>query len=218
MSDEELLLLVPESSTLTPVAQQVLANEVLQRRLKIEEKEARDKEVRPSGVQPLPSFFKNESDEVRNPADYEPGDSYDEDRELVELCTVWSMRDAVQVQTILDDAGIPFFMGPENATGVDSVTSNFGNGVVVKIMKIGIPWAGPAMTRYEPADDPNPPTEEEVTEAPVQCPLCHSTEVVFEGLTSKPAAGADKSSQKFKWTCDSCGKQWEDDGIVEEQG
>ena len=145
-------------------------------------------------------------------------DQYDEDRKLVELCTVWSARDALKVQAILDEAGIPFFMGPEKATAVDGVTSNFAKGVAVQIMQIGLPWARPAMQHYEPEDDPTPKENNQaLDELPVRCPKCHSTEVVFEGLTSAPAMATDESSQKYKWTCDSCGHQWEDDGVAKEE-
>jgi DNA-directed RNA polymerase subunit M/transcription elongation factor TFIIS len=124
------------------------------------------------------------------------------------------VRDALKIQAILDEAGIPFFMGPEKATGVDEVTSNFANGVGVQIMRIGMTWAMPAMGHYEPEDDPTPKDSEELEELPVRCPKCHSTEVVFEGLTSAPAITTDESTQKFKWTCDSCGHRWEDDGVA----
>jgi DNA-directed RNA polymerase subunit M/transcription elongation factor TFIIS len=138
---------------------------------------------------------------------------YDDDRQLVGLCTVWSVRDALQVQNLLDTAGIPFFMGPEKATGVDAVTSNFAEGVSVQIMNVGLPWARQAMQIYEPADDPTPKEKEEPEDLPVRCPKCQSTEVVFEELVPKPNAVED-ATPKFKWKCDSCGHDWEDDGVV----
>ena len=163
-----------------------------------------------------------------------------EDRKLVELCTVWSVRDALQAQTILDRGGIPFFMGPEKATGVDAVTSNFAEGVSVQIMQIGLTWAGPAMRHYEPEDDPTP-KEEVVDELLMHCPRCHSQEAVFEELiVNKPSQGrgsrdnenddtttldssddssssAETSSSIYNWTCDSCGHRWEDDGVIKEE-
>jgi len=223
MSDDELLVLVPQSSELTPFAQEALANEVRSRGLKVEVED--EKPATPSQIKPPPAFFEHESPELRDSAGYDPSgpdssyepDSYQEDRKLVELCTVWSQRDALQVQTILDEAGIPFFMGPEKATGVDAVTSNFSKGVGVQIMQIGLPWAGPAMRHYEPEDDPTPKEKEELDEVVVRCPRCHSTEVVFEGGTSTLVVATDDSSQKYKWTCDSCGHQWEDDGVAKEE-
>jgi DNA-directed RNA polymerase subunit M/transcription elongation factor TFIIS len=211
MSDDELLVLIPQSSELTPFAQEALANEVRSRGLKAEVVD--EKPV----TSPPPAFFEHGSPELRDSADYDPDSSYDEDRKLVELCTVWSVRDALQLQTILDDAGIPFFMGKENATGVDRVTSNFSNGVSVQIMQIGMPWARQAMQRYEPEDDPTPKEKEEPGELMVRCPQCHSAEVVFEGLTSAPETATDESSQKYQWTCDSCGYHWLDDGVEKEE-
>jgi len=232
MSDEEILVLIPQSSELTPFAQQALANEVRSRGLKAEvedEKPSAASQFKASPFKPPPAFFERESPKFRDsPSDDFPDDSsndadsaYDEDRKLFDLCTVWSVRDALKVQTILDAAGIPFLMGPEKATGVDKVTSNFSNGVGVQIMQIGLPWAGPAMRNYDPEDDPTP-KQEQVDELPVRCPQCHSTEVVlegrtFEGRTSEPAIAADESSEKYQWTCDSCGHQWEDDGVAKEE-
>jgi len=215
MSDDELLVLIPQSSELTPFAQEALANEVRSRGLKAEAEN--EKPATPARFKPPPAFFEHESPELRDSADYDPDSSYDEDRKLVELCTVWSVRDALKVQTILDEAGIPFFMGPEKAAGVDKVTSNFSNGVGVQIMQVGIPWARQAMQHYEPEDDPTPKEKEELDELVVRCPKCHSDEVVFEGGTSTLIVTADDPSQKFTWTCDSCGYHWEDDGVEKEE-
>jgi len=223
MSDDELLVLIPQSSELTPFAQHAIANEVRSRGLKAEVED--EGPSAPSPFKPPPAFFEHESPKLRdsagsdfpNPDSSDDPDSYREDRKPVELCTVWSVRDAAKVQTILDEAGIPFLMGPEKATAVDGVTSNFAKGVGVQIMQIGLPWARPAMQHYEPEDDPTPKEKnQEVDELPVHCPKCHSTEVVFEGLTSAAAMATDESSQQYKWTCDSCGYQWEDDGVAKE--
>jgi DNA-directed RNA polymerase subunit M/transcription elongation factor TFIIS len=194
MSDNELVALARHNSDLTDAAQQILAQEISQRRLKLQSEEP------PAPPNPEPP----------------PDSSYAEDRELVEICTVWSLSDALQLQSLLDGAGIPFFMGPENATGVDAVTSNFVNGVSVKIMQIGVPWARQAMVNYTPANEPGPKQEEQLSELPVRCPKCYSTEVVFERLTTEPTTATDNSSSKFEWTCDSCGHHWQDEGIVQE--
>jgi DNA-directed RNA polymerase subunit M/transcription elongation factor TFIIS len=197
MSDQELLALARRNSELTEAAQQILANEISARRLKLQPEEL------PAAPNPEP------------PAD-SSSSLYDQDRALVEICTVWSLSDALQLQTLLDRAGIPFYMGPENATGVDAVTSNFSNGVSVKIMRIGLPWAGQAMKNYEPANEPVT-QQEEAGELLVRCPKCNSTEVVFERLINQPATAASDSSPKFVWTCDACGHHWDDEGIAEEE-
>ena len=196
MSDGELIVLARQKSALTAVAQQALRDEISNRRLIVPPEE-------PTVPKPEPG----------KPT----GSPYDEDRQLGEICTVWSLRDALQLQALLDRAGIPFFMGPEKATGVDAVTSNFANGIGVQVMRIGWPWASEAMQSYEPADDQTPQEEKELRELPVRCPKCHSTEVVFKELVPVGTASPGCSPAKFHWVCDSCGREWEDDGIVKER-
>jgi DNA-directed RNA polymerase subunit M/transcription elongation factor TFIIS len=194
MSDNELLALARQITELTDAAQQILTSEMSRRGLKLQPEE-------PPGP-PIPA------------RQLDP--SYDEDRKLVEILTVWSLSDAVQLQTLLDGAGIPFFMGPEKATSVETVTSSFVNGVSVQIMQVGLPWARQVLMNYSPANDPGPRPGEELRDLSVRCPKCHSTEIVLERLLSEPAIAAD-DSQKYEWTCDSCGHHWEDDGVVEEE-
>jgi hypothetical protein len=198
MTDGELVVLARQTSELTPVAQAALANEVSQRRLKVQPEEP--------PIRPTPQA-------QRDPAEPDP---YIEDRQLVEICMVWSLSDAIQVQTLLDRAGIPIFMGPERATGVDAVTSNFAGGVGVQIMQIGLPWAREAMKYYEPANEPDANVKEAPDEAPVRCPKCHSTDVIFEDVIPRAISATDKSPQKYRWICDTCHHEWEDDGIMKE--
>ena len=133
---------------------------------------------------------------------------------MVEIRTVWSLSDAVKLQQLLDGAGIPFFMGPEKATSVDMVTSNFANGVGVSIMNIGLPWANQVLQNYFPKNEPERERDEEIKESFVRCPKCHSAEVVFDELIGEPPTKEEDSPLQYEWTCDSCGHKWEDDGIV----
>jgi DNA-directed RNA polymerase subunit M/transcription elongation factor TFIIS len=198
LSDEEILDLAEQPSELTEIAQQALANEMSHRGLK----------ARPQTPATRP--------EVWTPPDnLDLDDPYGEDRQLVRICTVWSLADASQVQRLLDTAGIPFLMGREKATGVDAVTSNFAEGVDVGVMSIGIPWARQAMQYYEPVDDRTPKEEKVVEgELSVRCPKCRSAEVVLQEMT--PIDNAESSTQICKWTCDSCGHRWEDNGELKE--
>lgn len=195
MSDGELLSLARDPSALTETAQQILKAEVSARHLEIPP---------PEETVPLPE------------PEPDPDSPYAEDRELVEIRTVWSLLDALQLQGILDRAGIPFYLGDEKATGVDKVTSNFANGVSVKVMCVGYPYARQALQGYEPANEPPEEKEEPQLDEdiPATCPKCRSIEVVFEGLAPAPANEEHDSNRNFQWTCDSCGYQWEDEGIV----
>jgi len=226
MTDGELIAIARDRSKLTEIAQQILAQELSQRKLKVEPEEQRGE----PGAKSPP--LRKERARMGHPRqewgriDRETGDSasagdasatnpdvtdpYEEDRELFELCTVWSLRDALQVQSMLDMAGIPFFMGEEKATGVDSVTSNFSPGVSVKIMRIEWPWALQALEHYEPKDVPESEKQQWDEEVDVRCPSCRSKDILFEELVG-PANGA---SPKFKWTCNLCGHEWQDDGVA----
>ena len=242
MKDEELLELVPQSDTLTPAARQALATEVRQRGLRVEV--AAEKPVaapsNPAPKSPRPSFnppsYSSPSPRFRDQArddsaaagssnhdeseedESEEEDPYEEDRKLFTLCTVWSLRDALKVQRILDVAGIPFYMGPEKATGVDQVKSDFSKGVGVHIMRVGWPWAYQAMRdKYFPED--NGPSEllRDPKDLVVRCPRCQSTDVVFDGLKAAVAAPSEDGPRKFRWTCHACLNQWEDDGVGKEE-
>lgn len=188
MSDGELLQIGRDPSALTEAAQQTLASELSTRGLKPPPRE-------PSSPPPPP----------------EPDSPYAQDRELVELCKVWSLSDALQLQWLLDRVGIPFYIGPEKATGVEDIPLNFAEGVSVRVMRVGLPWAGQAMQDYKPANEPPHQEEEEGREIPVTCPKCRSEEVIFEELTREDETD---QSARFAWTCDSCGYQWEDEGMA----
>ncbi len=197
MSDGELLALARNPDALTEAAQQVLNAEFSARRLELPPPEE-------PALPPEP--------------EPDPDSPYAEDRELVELCKVWSLPDALQLQWLLDRSGIPFYLGDEKVTGVDKLTSNFASGVSVKVMRVGYPWAFQAMRDYQPANEPPSAEEEkgELPEVPVTCPKCCSADVVFERLCPPPSTEEEEPDSNFEWTCDSCGYQWEDKGILKE--
>src|SRR5258708_21734558 len=117
MKDEELVILAREMSGLTEVAQQALTQEVSFRKL----------EVSPLEEAPAPE-----------PKPDDPDDPYAAERALVTLRTVWSLRDALQLQAVLDRADIPFFMGEEKARDVETVTSEFAKEVSLHVMSVGL--------------------------------------------------------------------------------
>ena len=188
MSDEELTAITRQKSDLTDAAQQALGQEISYRKLivPVEEEEA---------VEAIPQT--------------DPDSPYAEDRELVDIRTVWSLADARQIEWLLTRAGIPFFMGPENATMSDRVTSNFSAGVSVRVMRIGWYWAKQALRNYAPMNEPESEVVEDPDPVAVVCPRCRSEEIVLRRLVPV-------SSSRFKWRCDSCGYEWEDDGVAKD--
>ena len=208
MTDGELIAIARDRSKLTEIAQQILAQELSQRNLKVEPEE------QPTGLEStsraamagsvaraMDSRKAGNSANAGNPGAAEPyaTDPYAEDRELFEICTVWSLRDARQVQSMLDVAGIPFFMGKEKATGVDSVTSNFSSGVSVKIMRIGWPWARQALEHYEPKDVPEAEKQqwEWDEEVDVRCPSCRSQDILCVRPRMAGRWGSDEGMSVF---------------------
>jgi DNA-directed RNA polymerase subunit M/transcription elongation factor TFIIS len=195
LTDDELVDLARDASALTDVAQQALQQEVSNRRLKIPAEE----------TAPQPDPLLGGSQDAEDP--------YAEDREFTEIATVWSRRDAQELQRLLDFAGVPFYMGPEKATSAEAVTSNFADGVSVQVMNAGVGIARHEMGNYSPQDEPPEARGEVPEELAIHCPGCHSTEVVFEELDPQPQHAAGAPSSKFKWRCDSCGNKWEDEGV-----
>jgi len=203
MNDDELIALARRPSELTDAAQEILAGEIRLRKL-------RPPPTGQDDLQPAPRVSLDSVSE---------DDHYAEDRELVEIATLWSLSDALQLQRLLDAVHILFFMGLEKATRADAVTSNFGNGVSVQVMRIGLPWARLALQQYVPADGPagEQCKYDEYADFAVHCPKCHATEVVFDELVNQPESATRTLAPKYKWTCDSCGHEWEDEGVQTEE-
>lgn len=215
LSDGELIDLAQHPSELTEMALAALQQEISSRKLKVPAVED-----------------KREANWVP-PADDDAGDSpYAEDRKLVALTTVWSRRDAEQLQSLLIQAGIPFCIGPEKATSVDEVRSSFSDGLEVQVMKVAFPYVHSLLRQYDPHDEPPEENMDGDPDLAVHCPKCHSTDVVFEHLAgdrqfAEPSKEDDSedidgdevetetatTARKFDWTCASCGYKWEDDGV-----
>ncbi len=223
MTDGELIAMARDRSQLTEIAQQILAQELSQRNLKVEPEKPRTGLESKRRAAKSPPLRKSVQEWGTHSVDRDTGDSayagdshapdpYADDRKLVELLTVWSLRDALQLQSMLDVAGIPFFIGEEKATSVDSGTLNFSQGVSVKIMRIGWPWAVQALEHYEPKDVPESEKQEWAKEVNVRCPSCRSKDIVFEELVQT----ANGASPKYRWTCSGCGNEWQDDGVATE--
>lgn len=83
-------------------------------------------------------------------------------------------------------------------------------------MRIGWQWAYDALYRnYIPQDERPEPKYEDAGDVAIHCPRCRSTEVVFNELVDRAPGASNKS--KYHWACDSCGYEWEDEGIETEK-
>jgi DNA-directed RNA polymerase subunit M/transcription elongation factor TFIIS len=201
MSDDELIDLAQHPSELTDMAQGILAQEISSRKLKV----------------PPPEDQLSQGRLAAREDAQDSESAYEEDRELVHLCTVWSRRDAEQLQNRLLDAGIPFCIGPEKVASVDEVRSNFADGLDLLVMRVAMNSALTALKYYDPQDEPDELKDTESEELAIHCPKCHSTDVVFEhsdGIDPEDKDEDDTITQKFDWECAACGYKWEDQGIV----
>jgi DNA-directed RNA polymerase subunit M/transcription elongation factor TFIIS len=203
LTDDELIAIARDKSELTEVAQQALDSEIASRKLEIPPEEPEQDEDEEAPVLPEP----------------EPDSPYDEDRELVEIERVFSLRDAQQLEALLNEDGIPFHMGNERATRSEDVKSDFSKGVPVAIMRIGLPYATRARRNFKPEDDPerqewDEAEEEALKPVDVFCPRCRSEKVLLEG--GEPDSRTRGYTAHFNWRCENCGKRWQDDGVVEE--
>jgi hypothetical protein len=191
-TDEELEALADESDELTELAQQALKSEIARRDLPFKLKEL-----------PKPPGF--------NP---EPGDSDPSELELVVVRRVWDLTEARQVKGILDNAGIPSFLGSDNLDNVEAFpsSSSFVNGMDLKVRYVDNQRAIYVLSHSLPPE-PQDPSEY----VPV-CPKCNSREIVFQSLDEEDEEKDSDSSfnAKFNWKCDACGYQWKDDGIEKE--
>jgi len=186
-TDEELQALAGESYELTELAKQALNSEIARRGLPFQLKEI-----------PVPPGF--------NP---EPSESDPSELELVVVQTLLDLVEARRVKNILDDAGIPSFLGPDNLDRVEAFpsSSSFENGIDLKVRYVDYPHALSALSRSLPRDP-----QDDTEYVPV-CPKCNSREIVFQSLDGEEDSS---SAAKFNWRCDACGHPWKDDGIEKE--
>jgi DNA-directed RNA polymerase subunit M/transcription elongation factor TFIIS len=184
LTDDELQAVADDGYELTEVAKQTLQAEILGRGLHIQLRDS------PS----TPGFNEEKSD-------FDPSDL-----DLVVARRVWDLSEARQAKSILDDARIPSFLGPNNLDSAEESKLNFENGVDLKVREVDSQLALQALSQALP-----PEPQDDVEYVPV-CPKCHSAEIVFQNLdTTQNSSSAFDA--KFNWSCDACGYQWKDDGI-----
>jgi hypothetical protein len=196
LTDEELIDLAKDPSELTDVAQQALMSEVTTRKLKVPP----EPEEKPA-PRPIPET--------------DPDSPYARDREFVEFATVFSPRDAQQLQSLLASSTAPILWGANQAATPEEASGNFSEGMSVRTMRVAIPWLRSTLAQFEPQDDPRPVEPENTEPVPVLCPECGSDQVFLDHTEQDPENPAKDQASTFAWECDACGHRWEDDGVTE---
>ncbi len=220
MSEEELANIADEAYQLTDLAKDALQTEVSSRKLDLTlrmEPPEEDGVPEPAESREVSStrFW---SDELEDGEDGEEiSEEFDpETLDLTIIARLWDTDEANRIKNALDGAGIPSYIGDQNAETVDEYTGKFDGGVDLKVRAVDQQWA-----LHTLANAPRPPAPEEQdieqeaddeAEYAVRCPKCRSAEVVFEGRNGV-MEGNEAFHAKFEWHCDSCGHDWEDDGV-----
>ncbi len=185
LTDGEMQSIAGDAYELTDAASEALDSEILRRGLDIKLVAA-----------PTPAV---ESEEPQG--DLDPAE--------LDLTPVGRAADADEARrliSILNGAGIPCYLGTENAENVDAFHAGFDAGVDLKVRDVDLQRAQRALFLASPAE-----TEAEPDGLVARCPNCNSPDIVFLDL-DEPGSAASK----FNWSCDACGHKWTDDGIEKE--
>jgi len=116
----------------------------------------------------------------------------------------FSEAEARQATHTLDEAGIAWTFGPDNRDQVEGYSGSYKDGVAVRVLG----WDWNRARAILPQQ--NLPEPEDYPEGAVTCPNCRSEDVVLDATEEKAADGVPG---KFSWHCETCGHEWQDDGV-----
>lgn len=191
MTEEELCGVAADAFDLVPIAREALQSVIAERGLKIQLAEA--------PPPPVPELSRYEEDA-------------DDPYRLVSVRTVRSESEARQLKALLDANFIGSCLGPENIVDLEDFKAGFDGGVDLKVHAQNGPRASDVLALYAPEKEEEEDPDEDAEYA-VMCPKCHSQEIFLRD--DGPVADGAPADVKFKWQCDACGHQWEDEGISE---
>lgn len=193
-ADEELAVVAAEGYQLTDLARQALEAEIASRHLSI----AIVSEPPEDFIEPEPM-----GDDNFDPIGLD----------LVPLGVYWEREAIAERKNILDAAGIPSYIGEGAAERVDDFHGSFERGIELLVRGVDLQHAFQACAYHAQQKENQTATPEDDNYIPPKCPKCGSEDIVFEGRD--PNLTSDNSADsKFNWSCDACGHEWEDDGVV----
>lgn len=189
MTEEELCRVAEDAFDLVPTAREALQTVISERGLKIQ-----------LAAAPLPA---------PEPSNHQ--DDTDDPYRLVCVRKAQSDSEAKQLKALLDSNFIASCLGPENIVELEEFKGSFAGGVELKVHAQDSRRAFDVLALYAPEKEEEEDPDEDAEYA-VMCPKCHSQEVFLRDDGPQEANAAEV---KFKWQCDGCGHQWEDEGIEE---
>lgn len=193
-ADEELTIIAAEAYELTDLARQALEAEIASRHLDIA--------IATEPPEPV---------EEAEPMGEEDFDATGFG--LVPFGVFWDREAIKERKDILDAAGIPSYIGEEAIEKVEDFRGGFERGVELLVRGVDLQHAFQACAYREQQNEDKAAALEDDNYIPPKCPTCGSEEIIFEGRD--PNLTSDNSADsKFNWSCDACGHEWRDDGVV----
>lgn len=134
-----------------------------------------------------------------------------DDQDLSVNYIAHDIGELLKVKGFFDAAHIECFLGEEKVHDPKELSGGFDGGIEMRV------WKAEAKRAYQllAAVIPDYEKRESYPDVEVRCPKCHSDGVIFEERAVDPADRATAKNAKFRWVCDDCGHEWEDDGIVQ---
>jgi hypothetical protein len=126
------------------------------------------------------------------------------DSPFVTIHTSTDLAEARRLQQALDAAYIAYCWGKDDLEKIDLFNSEPGDGVDLKVCQADRERAWKAIASVLPK-------QPDAADYAAVCPKCGSAEIVFQGCDPYPAV----ANSKFTWSCDSCGHEWQDEGVEE---
>jgi DNA-directed RNA polymerase subunit M/transcription elongation factor TFIIS len=227
MTDEELENLAVAAYELTDLARESLQFEIKSRKLAVpiyftlaarEEanRQSRRDELAaretPQTLKPLRSDFPQRDEAELEQLPREDDGFVPDDADLAWVHTVHDLDEAVRIKHCLNQALIECFFGEEKVRATKQLPQEFHGDIDVRV------WAHQQRDAMEvlTACIPNYGEVKEAPDVEMRCPKCKSDGVVFEERDAG-ASGEVTRTSKFRWRCDDCGYEWEDEGIAEDR-
>jgi DNA-directed RNA polymerase subunit M/transcription elongation factor TFIIS len=195
MPDEELESIASEAFHLTDVAQECLRFEISSRGLKIPLRLTEPDQDEP---EPLP----------RTDDGFVP-----DDEDLAWVRTVHSMDELLHIKGILDRARVECFFGTDKTRDVKALPADFHGDIEIRVWRAQVATVIEVFAATIPGFGSESKDESYVE---VRCPKCNSDGVIFEERDLDSTDGKLTNQSKFRWVCDDCGHEWEDDGVAEQ--
>jgi DNA-directed RNA polymerase subunit M/transcription elongation factor TFIIS len=198
MRDGELENVAAEAYDLTDIARECLQYEIASRKLKI-------------ALNLTPPASEEDFDALPPSDDgFVPDDS---DLFIVEVAA--DMNELLKVKHVLDEARIECFLGEAKVRDPEALSETFDGGIQMRVWRAAFEDASALLKERIPGYADR--QEEQIPDAEVRCPKCNSDGVIFEERETDPNHGKATRTSRFRWRCDDCGYEWEDDGVAEDK-